>query len=993
MPAAVCTIIAKNYLAHARVLMASLRRLHPELKRFVILVDRADGLIDPGKEDFDVIPIEALGIPGLPWFCFKYTVLELSTAVKPYALEYLLREHGLDRIVYLDPDIEFFSPADDLFAHLRSCNIVLTPHLTEPIADDARPRELDILRSGAYNLGFLGLVNSPETIRMLRWWQQKVYDHCYVDLSEGLFVDQRWVDLVPGLFSGVAIIREPGYNVAYWNIGSRKPIKKGRRYYVQDRPLVFFHYSGFDPDRPDMLSRHQDRFVPSELGNAEELLAEYRQKLLDAGYEGCKRWEYSYARFANGLLIPEVGRRVHQVAPELVEQMDDPFSDEGFDAVVEAWNRPVTRPDGTPLAPGITLLAYEIYRARADLRAAMPDIFGADHLGFLYWLKDRAKIEHGLVDPFLKPVLEALRELEVHTAAGPDNATQDTLDEFPAEVESATAEQSGAVSRGAETSTETGTEATPVQAAVCLGEEADESVEPHSGKFVLTSAVKAIYDSRPDLRRAFPDPCGSDCLRFAAWLLTYGRRELELNSDLLRSIESQWAVLLKTTHPLNRFWHGLRRTALGFGARLRYQPATRLTNGRGGLHPALAKQVTQRTESQSTSTRAASRTIQSLFGINLIGYLQAEMGVGESVRSAARAAQAAGIPVHLRKLTPTGPYREEDRTLETVSQPEPFAVNLIHANADQSEIVFSQLEPIVTSNRYNIGYWAWELEVFPDCWNSAFGFYREIWTPSSYCQQAIAREAPVPVVCIPHAVEVPAPASHGRSHFGIPAKPFVFLTAFDMLSVFERKNPLAVIEAFRRAFGPADSVHLVIKVNNADVEPNKMRLLHEAAGPNVTILAGTFSREEMNALINAADAFVSLHRAEGFGLLLAEAMYLGKPVITTGYSGNLDFTRPDNSFLVGYELRPVGPGCGPYDPEAYWADPDVDEAALHMRTVAGPGEVVLNAAARGQAYVRQNFSPVAIGKLMERRLRKVYDWIVKSAGHQVTEFKTDPCID
>jgi hypothetical protein len=212
---AVFTIIAKNYLPYARVLMRSVAQQHAGWRRIVVLADLVGGYFDPGQEDFEIVLTQDLPIPSSRWFHFKYTILELSTAVKPYAFEHLFGTGAFDRIVYLDPDIRVYSPLHAITEALRTADVVLTPHLTRPLEDDRRPAEIDILRSGAYNLGFIGVAQSLESKTFLAWWRQRLYDHCVVDLPRGLFVDQRWIDLAPGMFERVAIVRDAGYNVAY----------------------------------------------------------------------------------------------------------------------------------------------------------------------------------------------------------------------------------------------------------------------------------------------------------------------------------------------------------------------------------------------------------------------------------------------------------------------------------------------------------------------------------------------------------------------------------------------------------------------------------------------------------------------------------------------------------------------------------------------------------------------------------------------------------
>src|SRR5260370_13536968 len=256
MKAAVCTIVAKNYLAQARVLMESVRLSNPDLLRIVILVDRIDGYFDPGKEPFDLIISEHLAIPRSSWFHFKYPVLELSTAVKPYALHLLFRRYELDKLIYLDPDIKVYATLQPLLDALDRYSIALTPHLLHPLDDGFHPGELGRVRCGDQNLGFIGLSFGPETHRFLDWWCKKLYDLCLVDLPRGIFVDQGWMDLAPCLFSQVGIIRDPGYNVAYWNLSSRQMGRIEDSFTANGEPLYFFHFSGFDPTNPRDFSRH-----------------------------------------------------------------------------------------------------------------------------------------------------------------------------------------------------------------------------------------------------------------------------------------------------------------------------------------------------------------------------------------------------------------------------------------------------------------------------------------------------------------------------------------------------------------------------------------------------------------------------------------------------------------------------------------------------------------------------------------------------------------
>ena len=261
---AIVTIVSNNYLHFARTMLQSAKQHHPEHALCCVIVDQDLQYAAAHSAEFEAISYEKLGLPLGEEFLFQYNILELNTAVKPWAISYLF-ERGYDQVIYVDPDIYFYKRMHEVEQLLsETSEIVLTPHLLAPINDDKQPRELDIRRAGAYNFGFCALRCSANTRNFLRWWQSKLTRDCVNDADRGLFVDQSWIDLVPGLFDNVSILRHQGYNVAYWNIAQRQLIKLGELgYFIEQKPLIFFHFSGLDPSNAEVFSKHQTRFTLS----------------------------------------------------------------------------------------------------------------------------------------------------------------------------------------------------------------------------------------------------------------------------------------------------------------------------------------------------------------------------------------------------------------------------------------------------------------------------------------------------------------------------------------------------------------------------------------------------------------------------------------------------------------------------------------------------------------------------------------------------------
>lgn len=369
-------------------------------------------------------------------------------------------------------------------------------------------------------------------------------------------------------------------------------------------------------------------------------------------------------------------------------------------------------------------------------------------------------------------------------------------------------------------------------------------------------------------------------------------------------------------------------------------------------------------------------TSQPTEAINVIGWMRAESGLGESARSTIRACTAAGIRVATIDISETSPWRSSEKipVFRPAENPDEIPINLFHYGGDNLLTALAAVGPRHYTEKYTIGYWVWETMDFPDSWLPAMEFVDEIWTASSFCQHVLKKKARVPVVRIPHTVQPEIPAYLHRTDKGFPDRGFTFLCMADFVSTPERKNPLGAVTAFERAFGNrAEGVYLVVKINNSGLRPDAMSLLKDAAARNnaIILIDEYLDRSAVNLLVKSCDCFVSLHRSEGFGLPLAEAMFFGKPVIATGWSGNMDFMSPDNSFPVDFRIVELDRTVGQFPRGHHWAEPDLDHAAALMEGVFRDPDLRNQKGAAAAKDVAAKLGPAKVGELIRKRLREI----------------------
>lgn len=433
----------------------------------------------------------------------------------------------------------------------------------------------------------------------------------------------------------------------------------------------------------------------------------------------------------------------------------------------------------------------------------------------------------------------------------------------------------------------------------------------------LTRLHMAIWERRSDLREGYPHIDGPDGPGLAGWLCTHGIDQEGLVAELLPS-----------------------------APQLAYRDAN------PHIHESPPR-----------------------WGVNVVGFFTGELGVGEAARLLVSGLDAASVPALPIQGQLIPPSRQGAEYAYAGIDEAAYPISILCINGDGVPVFAREAGRSFFDGRYTIGLWWWEVGEPPASWTPAYEFLDEVWVASQHIYDAISASSPVPVVRMKLPVLAPALLPRTRAQLGLPEEGFLFMYVHDYHSVAARKNPLGLIEAFARAFPAGSGAKLVVKSINAETCPEQHERVVLAAGAHedIELIDAYVSAAEKNAMIAACDCYVSLHRSEGFGLTVAEAMLLGKPVIATRYGGTLEFTSDENSYLVRWDPVRVGDRAYPYPADAIWAEPDLDHAATLMRHVFVERDESRERGRLARRDVLERHSPALAGAAMAQRLELIYE--------------------
>ena len=323
---AAVTIASRNFIANARTTARSFAEHNPGLDFYVLLADREDACVNRKTEPWPLLPVEQLGVPDLQKMCFHYGELELSYALTPHAIRHVL-DMGYRGVIFLKQETLVLGELASTAQTLERFSALVTPHFMRPTRRaDALTWEINVLRSGVFNGGFVAFADCPQAHEFLRWWEGRTHAHCYLDVERGVHYEQRWLDFLPSLMPGCHVLRNPGINIGHWNLPDRDITVREGRFYSDGEPCRVFRFSGYDPSRPELVTRYNEGYRVENTGSAAQIFRIYQQMLEQADHDRAQRLPYAWGHFDNGDPIEPYARRLYREMGAATDRFGNPFA-------------------------------------------------------------------------------------------------------------------------------------------------------------------------------------------------------------------------------------------------------------------------------------------------------------------------------------------------------------------------------------------------------------------------------------------------------------------------------------------------------------------------------------------------------------------------------------------------------------------------------------------------------------------------------------------
>lgn len=990
--ATVCTL---DRLHFARTLAASFRRHHPAAEMVVLVVDAAPGE-RPRVDGATVVGGEEIGFPPDPFHLLALDLGQLCRLARPLLLRHLVAAGSHRKVVFLAPEIWLQAPLGALLDRLDDHDFVVVPRMLSPLPHPerwwARPRMASLAAAGVFDDGLFGLRRGVAAGEFLEHWGE------HLAAPRAFEAAPLGLDWLPSFADSVDVLRDAAYGIAYWNLHERALRHEGGVYTVDGRPLVAFHFSGFDPLRATVLSPDDGRHDPHHHGPLTALLADHARRLTGADHDGVSRQPYRFGRFASGLGIDGRMRRVLARHPSLSRPGLDPFGCDGERHYGRALLSPA--PGSGSLVP--PLLA-EILDERPDLRRLAPDA-ETDPTPLLHWFASDGAAEYGYADLFdrHRPVVPTRDGLATLEAAAGELARLLSV----APPEPLGAGRTAFVERHRH-------------------HELAEAVREMDFEHYAVSPlwlVRRLVDEEPGLRELHPDLLHADAEPFARWLDAFaatrgflpaacveafrrtagGRSLARVHAHL--ALREPWMEEL----PLALVGRGRRRFAqrlLGcagvepgleiddvvmylwlmeerpeHGLELTLSlPCHRGQDAEQVLAPVLddrrfaaaldarRRRTRHRPTVPSPAVDGEARGI-GLRGVDVCGYFKSPIGLGYMSRGLAAALAHRGVEV-AESVEPHAVLDHEVLSADFVAPDRRFPHAVFVGVPYDRGLERRRRALEAAGDRFDVAYLAWEQGTAPAHWAETFHEFDQLWALSDFAAASLAEALRRDVATVPCALDLDAlPPAADKRRAGLAPERFNALFVFDPESSVERKNPLAAVDAFAAAFRRDDHARLVLRLANyrpARHRPVADRLAARAAehGVDLQLVTRPMDRAEVLGLISAADCYLSLHRAEGFGLTCAEAMAYGVPTVATRYSGNLTFMDDSCSLLVDFEETEVRLPDGPFHRGSRWAEPSVAHAAECLRRLYEDRDLARRIGERGRRRVGERLGLGSVGEV------------------------------